>query len=121
MNVMTLSLSFILSCSFFFFIGARWGTIIIEFFIDPANRKYLAAGQKWHLPGVGTVRIVAVWPESVLYFSTKTGSSGGHLTMNRKEFDELARDENGKDPRGKFHKSIRERVLPFEIKEGGRK
>lgn len=105
----------------FFFAGARWGTIVINFFVDPANRRYLAAGQKWHLPGTGTIRVVAVWPESVLYFSTKTGPDGPHLVMNREEFDALARDERGRDPKGNFHKSIQERVLKFEVKEGGRK
>ena len=105
----------------FFCVGARWGSIIIDFFTDPANRRYLAAGQKWHLPGAGTVRVVAVWPESVVYFLTKTGPDGGQLVMNREEFEALARDERGRDPRGNFRQSIRERVLKFEVKEGGRK
>jgi len=105
----------------FFYVGTRWGSIIVDFFTDPANRRYLAAGQKWHIPGTGTIRVVAVWPESVLYFSTKTGPDGPHLVMNREEFDALARDERGRDPKGNFHKSIQERVLKFEVKEGGRK
>jgi hypothetical protein len=38
--------------------------------------------------------------------------------MNRKDFDALARDENGRDPRGRFRKPISERVLKFQVING---
>ena len=104
----------------FFFAGARWGTIVIEWIKGPMSGRYLSAGQRWHLPGFGTVRLVAVWPESVMYFITKHGPDQTYV-MNRNEFDSSARDENGRDPKGRFHKSIQERVLKFELRNGGRK
>lgn len=102
---------------FAFFMGARWGTIVIEAFRNANNPGGLAAGQKWRLPGVGMVRIVSVWPESVTYFLTKYGPGHVHV-MDRKIFDECARDDMGRDPTGRFHKSIRERVLRFEVHKG---
>lgn len=104
----------------FFFAGARWGMLVIESFKGPCERRRVVGGQRWHIPGIGKIVIVQVWDECVSYFTTKDGRSQIYI-MNREEFNEVARDDSGRDPTGNFHKSIRSRVLPFEIREGGRK
>lgn len=103
----------------FFFVGTRWGYIIIESFKSPVDRKYLLAGQKWHLPGAGTIKLLSVWPECVTYFLTAEGPDHVRV-MDRKLFGEHARDENGRDPAGRFHKSIKNRVLKFEVHNGNK-
>ena len=121
METAAMVLSFVVSGVGFFLAGARWGTVVKEFFVYPNLCFRLVAGQKWSLPGVGNVRVVTVWSDSVSYYSTKAGQTSVILVMNRDEFNVLARNEDARDPLGNFHKSIKNRVFPFELREGGRK
>ena len=110
----------------FFVVGYRWGYKVvtgINEVIEPISRGKIFPGQRWRIPGVGTVIIYDVWPETVSYYLSKRDPDEeiGVYTMNRPDFEEGARDEQGRDGRGMFRTPEDRRVLKFEIIHGEKK
>lgn len=114
------------SCSLSFLAGYRWGHLAIKFFKDfgkPVSSGFIFPGQRWHIPKLGDVIIYDVWPETISYYLAKRMDNGEHVvyTMNREDFEVGARDIDGRDGLGRFRTPLEQRVIKFELREGGKK
>ncbi len=103
-----------------FYIGHKWGDLVIEQFRAPGSHGRIFPGQRWKIPGVGEVIIYDVWPETVTYYKASSGSERLSV-MNRPDFEAGARDMSGRDAKGRFRGTPETRVLKFEVKNGGQK
>lgn len=103
-----------------FYIGHKWGDLIIDQFKTPSSYGRIFPGQRWRVEGVGDVVVHSVWPECVTYYKASTGADA-LIVVNREDFEACARDMNGRDSKGRFRGTPDSRVLKFEIKSGGLK
>jgi hypothetical protein len=112
-----------ISSGLFFVIGHLWGYRVVNHFQLPLYSGFIFPGQIWKIPRLGEVIIYDVWPETVSYYLIKSRheSDPTVYTMNREDFEKNARDEKGRDGLGRFRKPIEERVIKFELREGGKK
>lgn len=124
LGIIGLHLMILLSCSASFLAGYKWGHLVIKYFNDfgkPISTGNIFPGQRWHVPRLGDVIIYDVWPETVSYYIAKQRGEIAVYTMNRVDFELGARDVSGRDGLGRFRTPIEERVVKFELREGGKK
>jgi hypothetical protein len=126
LGIVTLHSLILFSCSLSFLAGYRWGHLVVKHIRDfgkPVPEGIIFPGQKWHIPRVGDVIVYDVWPETVSYYlvSRRAGVEKEIYTMNRSDFEHGARDETGRDGLGRFQTPVEDRVIKFELREGGKK
>ncbi len=100
-----------------FYLGYKWGDLIIQQFKSPTSLGRIFPGQRWRIIGVGDVIIYSAWDECIAFYKSNDPSHEIR-TMNRPDFEEGARDMNGRDGKGRFRGSLESRVLKFSVVNG---
>lgn len=124
MGIVGLHALILFMCSASFLAGYKWGHLVVKYFNDfgkPIPTGNIFPGQRWNVPRLGDVIIYDVWPETVSYYLAKNRGDVAVYTMNRADFESGARDMTGRDGLGRFRAPIEERVIKFELREGGKK